>query len=276
MKKTLCLHSLLVIILFCQVSACNSGKRVIAKKAKKSKIITDTIFSKSLNERRLISIYLPRYYNKNKKYPVVFCTDGQNIVKAYKPGLDSIMDNGLAKRFIVVGVHSNEKKVDEYSEYRNYEYLKWKASSSKNPDLKDRFKNHLKFFSTEVIDFVEKNYSISQDRKKRLFYGFSNGADFGISLGAQHPLLFKYYICLSVTGGGAFKNNNWSMSNYPFYYLAYGNNEPLPLKIGADNFKKYLNIHNYAHKFWVFNGGHSKSKWEKEFFEVIVEILKKE
>lgn len=263
------------ILIFCAIFSCKSTNKKTTH-LENSKIIVDTLFSKNLNENRVISIYLPKDYNSNKSYPVVYCTDGQIISKNYKSGLDSIMDNGFTEKFIMVGVYSNEKKVEntKYITYRTYEYNKnW--GDKKDTVLHNRFKNHLKFFTQEVTSFVKNNYNISQKRKDKVFYGTSNGAGFGVTLGSEKPLLFKNYICFSMAGGVYDDSKNEKKSNYPFYYLAYGTKELVSFKTSIEDFKKYLSQHNYKYKFWTFNGGHDRKMWKKEFFKTIVAIFGK-
>lgn len=223
----------------------------------------------------MISIYLPKGYDSDRNYPIVYCTDGQEVVKYYKSGLDSIMNNSLTKKFIMVGVYSNEKKVANTKNitYRTYEYNKdW--GDKKDTVLNNRFKHHLKVFTQEVTNFVENNYSISEKRKDKVFYGTSNGAGFGVTLGSEKPLLFENYICFSMASG-VYNSKNWTKTNYPFYFLAYGSKELFPFKKATEDFKKYLSQHSYKYKFWTFNGGHDRKMWEKEFYKTIVEIFGK-
>ncbi len=264
-------HNIILTLLLVLLS-CQSSVKVKTSIACQSCIVTDTIFSKNLNENRLISIYLPKGYTKNKTYPVVYCTDGQTVVDSYKIEIDSVISRHTVPEFIMIGVHSNENKVKNSEfDYRNFEYIKGWADEHDSL-LNLRFSNHHKFFSQEVITHVEQKYSVSRNSKDKVFYGTSNGAGYGVTLGANNPTLFENYICFSMAGGN-YKKLDLSESNYPCYYLSYGNKEPFPLVIAINEFEKFLTKNNYDHKFWIYNGGHDRLMWKKEFFKTLTKVL---
>ena len=273
MKKTLFFYSIGIIVLIGVIS-CRDTKKHTEKPLNESKITIDTIISINLNEPRLISIYLPKGYTKDKTYPVVYSTDGQIIIDSYKQSLDSIIENKIIPEFIFVGVHSNENNVpnSDFS-YRNYEYIKGWADE-KDTLLNARFSNHFNFFSKEVLNYVEKKYSVSKERKNRFFYGTSNGAGFGVTLSSEYPDLFSNYICYSMAGGN-YDNLKWTNSNSPYYYLSYGNEEPLPLIIALKEFEEFLTQHKHPHSFHIYNGGHDRKKWKSEFLKTLPKIIKR-
>jgi len=239
-----------------------------------SKIIQKTIYSKNLDEDRELTLYLPKDYKTSEDLPVVYCTDGQLIVRSYKTELDSLIENNIIPKMIMVGVHSNERQVDnEDFQYRNYEYIQ---SWSDNDDtiLNKLFDKHLSFFSQEIIEYVENNYNVSSKSSDRVFYGTSNGAGFGVSLSASNPSLFDNYICLSMAGG-YYENVNWLEDKYPYFYLAYGTKEPFPLVMAIDEFHTFLESNKYKHVFYKFDGGHDRIKWKEEFSKTITLIFNK-
>lgn len=267
-------NNLFIISIFLILAVSCQNRKNSKKVLNESKIINDTIFSKYLNEDRLISVYLPKGYLKSNVYPVVYAADGQIIVDSYKKMLDSLINNKTLSKFILIGVHSNERKISgKVFEYRNYEYVKG-FSGSKDTTLAQLYVNHYKFFTQEVINYAEMNYGVSTDDKDRIFYGTSNGAGFGVSIGAENPNLFSNYICFSMAGGN-YKNLNWDISNYPYYYLSYGSQEPAPFIKGAIEFEEFLTQNNYKHEQTVYEGGHNRKMWRKEFFNIIPKILKK-
>lgn len=262
-----------VIALILTVS-CQFDKKPNEKTLSESKLIVDTIFSHHLNENRLLSIYLPKGYQESKVYPVVYAADGQIIVESYKKKLDSLIDNKTLSEFILIGVHSNEKKVpNEMWEYRNYEYNKdWIDKT--DSVFGERYINHYKFFTQEVIEHAEHKYAVSTNYEDKIFYGASNGAGLGVSIGAENPLLFKHYICLSMAGG-VYEDLIWTEINQPYYYLSYGDKEPFPLTIGVKEFDEFLSKNKYKHELSTYDGGHDRNMWEKEFFTILPRILAK-
>lgn len=262
------------LIFLAVMASCQFDKKNKVKIHSQSKIVIDTIFSENLNENRLLSIYLPKGYMKSKIYPVVYSADGQIIVDSYKRTLDSLIDNKTIPEIIIIGVHSNETNVPntEFA-YRNYEYIKgWETEG--DTILERRYENHYEFFTKEVIEYAERNYAVSSNKKDRIFYGTSNGAGLGVSIGAENPTLYSNYICFSMAGGN-YENLNWTESNYPFYYLSYGEKEPFPLTIGIKEFEEFLIVNNYNHELTIYNGGHDRNIWRDEFFNVLPRILAK-
>jgi len=268
-SKTILLIISATIVLITSCKNNQNGEKPLLE----SKIITDTVFSKSLNESRLLSIYLPKGYVQNRTYPVVYSADGQIVVEAYKNEMDSLIANRILPEFILVGVHSNEKKIPGVIfEYRNYEYIK--GFGNKNTKLGQLYENHYEFFTQEVLKYVENKYLISKDYNNRIFYGISNGAGLGVSIGAENPKLFKHYICFSIAGED-YKNLNWSDDDYPLYYISYGNKEDESFKKTAENFDEFLTQNNFNHELSSYDGGHDRKKWRKEFFNILPRILRK-
>ena len=252
--------------------SCKSTEKIETVALDKSKIIIDTIASINLDESRLISIYLPKGYTKEKTYPVVYTTDGQMIIDAYRTSLDSIIEKNIIPKFIFVGIHSNEEVAPSTdAPYRNYEYIKGWADE-KDTLLTSRFSNHYKFFTEEVLSHVEKKYSVSKNRKDRTFYGVSNGAGFGVTLGSEKSEVFSNFVCFSMAGGD-YETLKWPSSDYPFFHLSYGIKEPIPFIMASKEFDEFLTEHNYAHSLIPYDGGHDRKMWKDEFMKIISDIL---
>ena len=132
----------------------------------------------------------------------------------------------------------------------------------------------MSFFSEEVISFVESNYPVSNSPTSRIFYGASNGAGFGVSMSAQHPLLIKKYICLSMAGGN-YSTLDWDPNDYPHFVISYGEKEPFPLTMQIDEFHNFLESSNFNHTFYKYEGGHTRSDWKKQFLNQISVVLTK-
>ena len=261
--------------LFILLSSCNPSPKVPSLKqdAYSSQIITRTIKSKFLTEDRKLTIYLPNDIEKKDKIPVVYATDGQIFLDDYKDDLDSLIRNRVTPKFVFVGVHSNEKRIEGFDlQYRNYEYIKDYADTD-NQNLQDLFSNHLSFFSKELIPYIESRYPVSKDASKRIFYGASNGAGFGVSMSTEFPLLIKHYICFSMAGGN-YDLLNWNKASYPNFILSYGVKEPFPLTLQIDEFHNFLQENNYDHIFYKYEGGHSRENWKSEFMKQIPALLK--
>lgn len=235
---------------------------------------TDSMFSSSLNTYRKLSIYFPPDFKKGKDYPVVYCTDGQVVIDEYKGGIDSLIKEGEIPSVIMVGVFSNEDRVPgKEFEYRNYEYIKGWATE-RDSDIDHLFNNHLNFFSVEVPEYLNSKYGIAANCTNTLFYGFSNGAGFGISMSMLIPEFAETYICFSM-GGGYYQKGiiQADKSCNPFYYIGYGSKEPPPLITASYDFEAYLDQSRIEYKAFVFDGGHEREKWKQEFFRILPMVL---
>lgn len=220
----------------------------------------DTVFSDSFGENRKIAIYLPLGYKYTNKIPLIITTDGQ-LLKQYVSVVDSLIENKQISPIAMVGVFSDETKVDgTIYEYRNFEYIE--NIKTRNKYLKTLYKKNVTFFTKELIKYLERR-GINTSNKN--FYGTSNGAAFGISLSFKYPLLFKNIICFSVV--------NWTKkkikTNTSKYILAYGSQEPLPFIMNNKDLVSFLNKKGIHYNLNVYDGGHNNVFWINEFVRVL-------
>ncbi|ESU19862.1 esterase [Flavobacterium enshiense DK69] len=245
-----------------------------------SRFYTDSIYSNFLSEYRKHKIYLPKGFNKKKKYPIIYATDGNSDITQKKHALDSLINNKIIKPVIFIASYSNDKIVDStsiktgdgkkvYLTYRNFEYVNRKDSL-----LANRFQNHMLYFIDELIPQVEKNFNQNLNKKDRHFYGVSNGAGFGLSLLNTYPNTIGTYICFS-TFGGDIQTNTWQKDvKYPNLYLYYGSEEPFFLKIEAEFLKSKYKELNLTYETKEYNGGHSNKNWSDEFNKIVSKLIK--
>lgn len=250
-----------------------------------STFLTDSIFSESLSEYRKHNVYLPKGFNREKKYQIIYATDGNTQLTYQKMLLDSLIDNQIIQPLIFVASFSNNKVVNDTSmrlengkkheiTYRYFEYVNQKfPENNKYTHLKLAFNNHLKYFSTELIPYIEKELNQTLDRNDRYFYGVSNGASFGLSLLNIKPNLIGTYLCFSAYGEDI-QYNNWNTeAQYPNLYYTYGSEETF-LKSDAEFLKSKYSESNSFIAIKEYEGGHYYKLWEKEFIEVVGKILK--
>lgn len=264
--------------------SCSSKKEVYSSD---SKFITDSIYSKYLKEYRKHNVYLPKDFNSNKSYPMIFSTDGGTNLTDKRAELDSLINNKIIKPIIFIASFSNSKIADStsttlgkgqkvYLDYRNFEYVDRKPNRLEDSLLIDRFNNHKLYFTNELISQTEKTYNQKTKKQNRYFYGVSNGAGFGLSLLNSNPELIGTYFCFS-TFGGDIQTNVWNeKTKYPNLYLRYGSEEPFFLKDEAEYLiSKYVTSNSFIET-KEFEGGHNNKFWKKEFIEIISRVLKTE
>lgn len=160
----------------------------------KGKIISMDFPSRSLAQRRKVTIYLPPEHGTAKKLPAAYLADGESVI-----GYAAISEAQVLRRksspVILVGVHSAGGEIEgcEYStcDRRNLEYVHLGSS---------HFKKHLSFVADEVIPFVEAKYSASRERRDRIAAGYSSGAVWAFSAAALRPGTFGKVLAMSPGG----------------------------------------------------------------------------
>lgn len=275
----------LIGILGLLTNSCESKKSTALSK---SEFLTDSLYSKSLGEYRKHNIYLPKGFNTEKDYPIIYATDGNSNLTDKKTLLDSLIDNKIIKPLILVASFANGKIADSTSmtvgngkrhdlTYRYFEYVNQVfPEDNKYPHLENTFKNHLDYFSKELIQNVEKKLNQTKTRNDRYFYGASNGAGFGLSLLNIKPNLIGTYLCFSPFAGDIQSNTIWNIeTQYPNLYYRYASEEFF-LKGDTEFLKsKYLET-NSKIEVKEFEGKHSDKFWKVEFNEIITKIFKYE
>ena len=235
-----------------------------------SQFFIDTLYSQNLKENRLLTIYLPQGFNKDSIYPVIYATDGQIITESYRKSIDSLIELNIITKVVLIGVHSNETYIPAYRmEYRNFEYVK---NIGATDTLSLRFYKHYDFFTKEVLEYAQNKYSVSSKRENRVFYGTSNGADFGVTLAMENPELIQSYIYCSIVSGSK-EPYQWTKSNSPNFYIYYGNDEDDMIKDEAIKLSNYLNEQNLNYKLAFFQGGHDRKKWEYSFLKILPQLF---
>lgn len=267
------------------IISCQSKKSISNSE---SKFFTDSIYSKHLNEYRKHNVYLPKGFDNEKKYSIIYATDGSKSIEnsSFKSVMDSLIENKIIKPSIYISSHSNSKIADSsgtlgngdtmYLAYRYFEYLNQYSEGNNNPELANRFKNHMRYFNNELISSVESKFNQKLTKEGRYFYGVSNGAGFGLHLLNNHPETIGTYLCFS-TFGGDIQSSIWKENiDYPKLYLEYGSEEPFFLKDDADFLKEKFKSLNLFAEINEFQGGHDYKIWNEKFIEIISKILANE
>ena len=249
-----------------------------------SQFYTDSIYSEHLSEYRKHNIYLPENYEQGKSYPIIYATDGGEITdnNVNIKTLDSLIHNKIIQPVIYIESYCNRKIADSvslgtgekrYLNYRNYEYVEANYVEGVNPIFSNSFRNHMLYFKDELIPSVERKLKIKVSKKDRAFYGFSNGAGFGLNLSNRYPELIEHFICFSTLGSNV-ENLKWDKTvAYPKLSIKYGNEEPTFFQEETEKItEKYKSV-NAFYKLDVFNGGHDYKKWNEEFAKSLIELF---
>ncbi|HZI87452.1 MAG TPA: alpha/beta hydrolase-fold protein [Pyrinomonadaceae bacterium] len=150
-----------------------------------------TLKSAVLAEDRIVLVRTPPGYETNKlTYPVLYMTDGDAHMGHTASTIEFLTRNGRMSDLIVVGVTNTDRTRD----------LSPTKSSQKNPAGELQFPtsggadNFLKFFETELIPEIEKQYRV---QPYRVLAGHSLGGLFAIHSMISKPGLFNSYVSVS-------------------------------------------------------------------------------
>jgi predicted alpha/beta superfamily hydrolase len=151
--------------------------------------------SKILNQKRPIYIYTPWEYAERDlvSFDVVYVFDAQNreIFDLVHASLNYVF---LKKNFIVVGIASPSYEDIEY--FRNSDYLPKpiNVSIEKYQTDKPNAENFWKYFTEEVMPFVNKNYRTTH---VNYLIGHSLSASFVLDKALSNYESFNGFICIS-------------------------------------------------------------------------------
>jgi predicted alpha/beta superfamily hydrolase len=240
-------------------------------------ILSDSIYMPQLNRYRRVWVYTPSHYeNSNKRYPVVYMHDAQNLFMDETSGfgewkVDETV-NALSKLnaldVIVVGIdHGEEFRLSEYSPY-NYKY-------AENPE------------GDAYLDFVVNTLKPRIDSSYRTLPDKANTAMIGSSLGGliSHYAGFKYPDTFGKIG--VFSPSYWLSediysllkSNQPKLYLLTGTEEGYSSLSDTRRMKDSLlqngfNETNFYYK-EVEGGKHNEIFWSASLAEALCWLFDK-
>ena len=200
-----------------------------------------TLKSTVLGEDRIILVRTPAEYATNKaSYPVLYMTDGDGHMGHTASTIEFLTRNGRIPEMIVVGVTNTDRTRD----------LTPAKSTNKNAAGELQFptaggaNNFLKFFETELIPHIEKEYCV---QPYRILAGHSFGGLFAIHAMISKPGLFNSYIAVSPSlqweNAEAFKRAEEFLKNQKelkvTLYTSLGN-EPGGIGENFDKFRELL------------------------------------
>jgi enterochelin esterase-like enzyme len=148
----------------------------------KRTIVKQSVPSIYLEQPRSIRIFLPPGYNELVTYPVIYCQDGEQFFNFGRivTHMNRLLYDEGAEPAIIVGV-------DVDLSIRTSEY---------SPEG-SRFHDYCRFFTEELLPFVEQEYSVRSECHERLLAGDSLGGTVSLHLALDYPHHFCRVLCLS-------------------------------------------------------------------------------
>ncbi|MDF2960059.1 MAG: enterochelin esterase [Paenibacillus sp.] len=148
----------------------------------KRTIVKELVSSGILGEERTVRIFLPPGYQELISYPVIYCQDGEQFFNFGRIATHMnrlIYDEGVEPA-IIVGV-------DTVTAVRTSEYA---------PEGL-RFDDYCRFFTQELLPFVEQKYPVRTSPEERILAGDSLGGTVSLHLALDYRDLFGKVISLS-------------------------------------------------------------------------------
>ena len=148
------------------------------------------MYAEKLDREVDITVYLPDTYDEEKRYPVVYMHDGQNLMDPELTAYGHVWQLKDALRYqirdaIYVGIASpnSNKRTDEYCPYQN------ELSKGLGKEYLD--------FVCEVVDYVDSNFNTLPEPKERLLMGSSLGGVITTYAAAHYRDTFYNFACVS-------------------------------------------------------------------------------
>jgi enterochelin esterase family protein len=136
-----------------------------AAAAPAGKLIKDILFTSQVRGYLVTySVYLPYQYDTQKKYPVLYVTDGYEYLHENIGNISITLNNFIRQKAI-------QPVVAELVDHRE------PVNRSNNKRMTELALNekYLQFFITELLPAVETNYSVSQRPQERAIYWHFHG-----------------------------------------------------------------------------------------------------
>ncbi|NLK95335.1 MAG: alpha/beta hydrolase [Clostridiales bacterium] len=244
--------------------------------------VIDNFKSPELNNTKTLRIYLPENYgSSNKRYPVIYMPDGQNLFNpssgiygktwAVSETLDELYAKGKTKNYIVVGI-------DSIDSTRTNEYNVFSGVSNNNPTISPGGlgKYYSEFIVKTLKPYIDENYRTLPDKKNTAIIGASYGAIVSLYTGIEYNDVFgvigAFSLCDNVNPNAYteylsdnLNNNKIKDTNIYFYvgtndFAYYSANNAY--KIATDN-----SLNNVFYK--EDDGSHHESYWGPMFKWII-------
>lgn len=261
-------NTLLILLLALGVSATVSAEQTSKKFVFGNTDIVSVKSAHTGQTHELIIVYPDSYWkNPNKKYPVLYFTDGYWDTPLLAGAYGNLVYDKMAPEFIMVGLSYPDGT--DYGSARVRDYTYTSMSMAPGSGKGDQF---LDFLEKEVAPLIESKYH--GDKDNRTLAGASLGGLFTLGAAMKTPDFFTGYIALSPAvfwdGGAVFKLEEALARQHPQLkarmFIAVGSLEPAQFRGSIEQFEKQLASHPYKdlqlQTYTIEGMGHGTSKAE--------------
>ena len=143
----------------------------------------DSLVSVPLNRPVHLTIILPPTYQATgPRLPVLYLHDGQDIPRLNLVHiLDSLYNTQAVKPFVVVAMHANVDRIQEYGTAARPDYM----------NRGSRAYAHTDFVLTELLPYIQQHYRVTTDPAQSVIAGFSLGGLSAFDIGFHHSDRFS-------------------------------------------------------------------------------------
>jgi predicted alpha/beta superfamily hydrolase len=188
-------------------------------------------------------VYLPSSYysNTDKRYPVSYHQDGQNLYKTVI-GTVNVLDNlvfeNKIEEIILVGIYS-------YIENRSEFYTRSKTEQYES------------FVMNQVLPYIESTYRVIDNPKSRNIGGVSAGGSIAAQIAYNHPSRFGLCMLMSPAWGNSVLDTiiNGVRKDIKFY-IDWGSYES-GIKTSAKKFRDKMLAKNYELEWHEWHDAHA-------------------
>ncbi len=235
-------------------------------------------YSPEIKNKRDIIVYLPPdYETSDKRYPVIYMHDGQNLFDASTSfiGVEWSADEtaqelilkGEIVPIIIVGIYNNSDRLNEFSPWKDETYGGGKG------DL------YVDFIVNTLKPFIDKEFRTLPDRENTAIAGSSMGGLISLYAGIKYQNVFSKIGVMSPSVFFANKklvdfSKESQITESMKIYLDMGTAEGSNPQVHLENFRELVKIlkekENAILKVIEDKGGvHNESAWAKRFPELL-------
>lgn len=142
----------------------------------------DRLFSQQLQRAVELTILLPPGYSAAAgRFPVLYLNDGQDLDRLRMSALlDSLYEKKNLPPLVVVGIHANQNRLNEYGTAAQADYKGRGAKAGR----------YTQFVLSELMPYIEKSVRVATGPAATVVAGFSLGGLSALDLAWAHPERF--------------------------------------------------------------------------------------
>lgn len=234
-------------------------------------VISEAFEIPQLIKTRRIAALLPHdYYNSEKRYPVLYLQDGQNLFDDYAPygswGVDKrlalLAEKGFGDLIIIAIDHAKEERIAEFT------------PATRTQLGSGNGKKYVRFLADTLKPYVDKHFRTRPERAFTGIGGSSMGGLISIYAGMIYPEVFSKLLIFSpslwVAPNIHFHAINFHAALHTKIYIYAGARESANMVPNVRRFKKAIEEQHLDANI-LFNlsidprGEHNEARWGKEF-----------